>query len=86
MGINGNANIIIWRGEINRQGPNGARYALSLFNEFCCSSFQKFVEAFVAANRSLVECMHYWIGISIAIPFLLRLLTICFSVLPATAE
>jgi hypothetical protein len=83
-GINGNANLIIWLGEINGQGPNRARNALSLFNEFCRSSLQKFVEAFVAANRSLVECMPFWIGLSIAIPSLLRQLTISFSVLPAT--
>jgi hypothetical protein len=66
-GINGNVNLIILVSGINGRGPNDARNALTLWNEFCCSGLDRFIEEFVAVNWSLVECMSYWIGLSIAI-------------------
>jgi hypothetical protein len=68
---------------INGQGLNGAKNALTLWNEFCRRGLQKFVEEFVAANRSLVECILYWRALSIAITSPLKLLTISSIVFPS---
>ena len=68
-GINGHANLFTLVSGNNGQGPSSARNALALWNEFCRSGLQNFVEEFEAANWSLVECMAHWIGLSITITF-----------------
>ena len=56
-GINGNVHLIILVNKINGQGHSSARNALALWDEFCPSRLQKFVEEFAAANGALwSEC------------------------------
>jgi hypothetical protein len=78
---NNNNNTLV--SGINGQGLNGAKNALTLWNEFCRSGLQKFVEEFVAANQSLVECILFWRALSIAITSPLKLLTISSIVFPS---
>jgi hypothetical protein len=63
-------NLIIFVSGIDFQGPNGARTALALWNEFCPGGVDIFVEEFVAVNQSLVECISFSKGLTIAIPSL----------------
>jgi hypothetical protein len=63
-------NLIILVSGNDFQGPNGAEIALALCNEFCHSGVDIFVEEFIAVNWSLVECISYSKGLTIAIPSL----------------